>query len=89
MEHVRNELQHIILGNESPGQKSKLKKAQTFLRRNAEAGFYAKEEQHLKSKEAVELIVFARAEGLLYKPEIDESFFISAGAEQRVYRRPA
>jgi hypothetical protein len=85
MEHVKNELQHIILGNEPPGSKSKLKKAQAFLRRNAQAGFYAQEQQQLKSEEATQLIVYARAEDLLYKPEISEAYFISAGAEQRVY----
>jgi hypothetical protein len=86
MEHVKNELQHIILGNEPPGSKSKLKKAQAFLRQNAEAGFYAQEQHYLKSEEAAQLIVFAQAEDLLYQPEINEAFFISAGAEQSVYR---
>src|SRR5262245_40475183 len=85
MEHVKNELQHIILGNESPGSKSKLKKAQAFLRRNAQAGFSAQEQQQLKGEEAAQLIIYARAEDLLYKPEISETYFISAGAEQRVY----
>ncbi|HRP58257.1 hypothetical protein [Agriterribacter sp.] len=86
MEHVKNELQHIILGNESPGSKSKLKKAQAFLRRNAEAGFYDQEQQYLKSEEAAQLITFAQTEDLIYQPKINEAFFISAGAEQRVYR---
>lgn len=56
MEHVKNELQHIILGNESPGRESKLKKAQAFLRRNAQAGFYAEKQQFLKTEEAAYLI---------------------------------
>ncbi len=86
MNHVKNELQHIILGNEPPGSESKLKKAQTFLRGNAAAGFYAKEQQQLKSEETAQLVTFAKAEKLLYEPEIKEAFFISAGAEQRVYR---
>lgn len=86
MEHVKNELQYIILGNEPPGSKSKLQKAQAFLRRNAETGFYDQEQQYLKSEEAAQLIAFAQTEGLIYQPEINEAFFISAGAEQRVYR---
>lgn len=86
MEHVKNELQHIILGNEPPGSKSKLQKAQAFLRRNAEAGFYDQEQQYLKSEEAAQLTAFAQTEDLIYQPEINETFFISAGAEQRVYR---
>ena len=85
MNHVKNELQHIILGNESPGSKGKLKKAQTFLNRNAYAGFYTQKQQQLKSEEATQLVAFAKAEGLLYEPEISEAYFISAGAEQRVY----
>jgi hypothetical protein len=86
MEHVKNELQHIILGNEPFGSTSKLKKAQAFLRRNAETGFYAQEQQLIKSQEAAQLIIFGETENLLYQPEIDEANFISAGAEQRVYR---
>jgi len=70
----QDELQHIILGNEPSGSKSKLKKAQAFLRRNAEAGFYAQEQQHLKSEETAQLIAFAQANNLLYQPEINEAF---------------
>ena len=62
MEHVKNEIQYIIFGNEPPGSKSKLKKAQAFLRRNEEAGFYAQEQQYLKNEEAAQLIVFAQTE---------------------------
>ena len=68
MDHVRNELQHIILGNEPAGEKSKLKKVQAFLRANAEAGFYAQKHEHLKGEEAARLIAFAGIEDLLYKP---------------------
>lgn len=86
MKNIRDELQYIILGDESPGDAGKLKKTQNFLKRNAGAGIGAKKQEYLKSEEEAELISFARKENLFYTTEISEADFISAGAEQRVYR---
>lgn len=54
MKNIKDELQHIILGNEPFGNTGTLKKIQNFLRRNAEAGVNTQKKQHLKSEEEVE-----------------------------------
>jgi Serine/Threonine/Tyrosine Kinase found in polyvalent proteins len=86
MKKIKDELQHIILGNGSAGQTDHLKKVQLFLRRHEETGVAAQKKQRFKSEEASELLKFARAENLLYNLDICEADFIGAGAEQRVYR---
>ena len=86
MKDIKDELQHIILGDGPPGQTDYLKKTQVFLRRHAETNFAAQKQQRFKSEEATELLKFAKAEGILYRDEINEADFIAAGAEQRVYR---
>lgn len=86
MKDIKYELQNIILGDGPPGQPGELKKVQTFLRANAGTGITVEKQQYLKSKEAAALVVFAKAEKLLYEPAISEDNFISEGAEQRVYR---
>jgi hypothetical protein len=53
---------------------------------DAETSVYAKELQYLKSKETEAVLRFAEEEGLFYQEAINESDFISEGAEQRVYR---
>jgi hypothetical protein len=50
MKSIKDELQHIILGDEPPGQGSELKKTKTFLRGYAQASLNAQEQQHLKVK---------------------------------------
>jgi hypothetical protein len=52
MKNIKDELQHIILGDEPPGQRSALKKTQTFLRGYAETSCDTQKQQHIKSKEA-------------------------------------
>lgn len=86
MKNIKDELQHIILGDEQSGTGSALKTAQTFLRGYAQAGFDHQKKQYLKSKEAEAILAFANAENLFYGNEISESDFISEGAEQKVYR---
>ena len=86
MKNIKDELQHIILGDEQAGRTSQLKKVQTFLRANAETGIAIEKKQYFKSEEAAALVVFAQEEKLFYDPAIKESYFISEGAEQRVYR---
>jgi hypothetical protein len=86
MKNIKDELQHIILGDEPTGQASQLKKIQRFLRSNAETSFATEKQQRLKSEETALLIAFAEQNDIIYSPEIRESDFISEGAEQKVYR---
>ena len=86
MKNIKDELQHIILGDEQAGRTSQLKKVQTFLRRHAETSSATQNQKRFKGKEAAELINFARQEKLFYEQTISEKDFISSGAEQRVYR---
>ena len=86
MKSIKNELQHIILGDEPAGGTDQLKKAQSFLRANAEASLRAQKRKPFKSEETTALLKFAEKEGCAYSPEILKSDFISEGAEQRVYR---
>ncbi|HEY4326788.1 MAG TPA: hypothetical protein VGN20_22570 [Mucilaginibacter sp.] len=86
MRNIKDELQNIILGDESVGASGQLKKVQIFLRGNAETGVGTQNQQRLKSEEAAELIRFASREKHFYEPEIREDDFIASGAEQRVYR---
>ena len=52
MKNIKDELQHIILGDEPSGRGSALKKAQTFLRGYAETSCDTQKQQYVKSKEA-------------------------------------
>lgn len=58
MKSIKDELQHIIIGNGQDGQNSQLKKTQNFLRGNAVTGSKSKEQKHLKSEEESALINF-------------------------------
>jgi hypothetical protein len=64
MKNIKDELQHIILGDEQVGGTSQLKKTQTFLRRHAETGSSAQKQERFKGEEAAELINFAHREKL-------------------------
>lgn len=86
MKNLKNELQYIINGNGQIGDTSQLKKTQNFLRGNAQTGFGTEKQKPIKSEEESRLIAFAEQENLFYADEISEDDFISAGAEQRVYR---
>ena len=86
MKNVKDELQHIILGDEPIGQASQIKKIQHFLSSNAKTGVGTEKQQQFKAEETTALLTFAQQEGLLYTGTILESDFISEGAEQRVYR---
>ncbi len=86
MNNIKDELQHIIIGNGQVGDTSQLKKTQNFLRRNAETIAGTPQQKPLKSEEEIRLIEFAQKENLIYSDEISEGDFINAGAEQRVYR---
>jgi len=86
MKNIKDELRDIIIGNGSVGKTSQLKKIQNFLRRYAEASLRVEKQEYLKNEEEISLIAFAEQENLFYQAEILEEEFISAGAEQRVYR---
>lgn len=84
MEHIKDELQSIIIGNGQDGCTSQLKKIHDFLRGNEKTGSVPKKQKYLKSEEEQHLINFAQKEGLFYSNDISEDLFISEGAEQRV-----
>lgn len=86
MKNIKDELQNIIIGDGSLGSTSQLKEVQNFLRRNEKASIRSKKQKYLKSEETIGLINFAIEKKLLFLEEISEDNFISAGAEQRVYR---
>jgi hypothetical protein len=86
MKNVKDELQHIILGDESAGRTSQLKKTQSFLRANASSSGKLEKQQQLKSEETTALLNFAKNRKLFYEPAIRDIDFISEGAEQKVYR---
>lgn len=86
MKNIKDELQNIIIGDGSLGSTSQLKEVQNFLRRNEKASIRSKKQKYLKSEETIGLINFANEKKLLFLEEISEDNFISAGAEQRVYR---
>ena len=60
MKNVKDELQHIILGDEPVGRGNQLKKTQSFLRANEKTSFKLEKQQHLKSEETTALINFAK-----------------------------
>ena len=72
MKNIKDELQHIILGDEQAGRASQLKKVQTFLRRHAETSSATQNQKRFKSEETAELINFARHEKLFYEQTISE-----------------
>lgn len=85
MQNRNQELQNIICSDEPSGERSDLKKVQTFLRRHAQTGSDAQANQRLEGEEAV-LIAFAKAQSLFYSEVVSETDFVASGAEQRVYR---
>ena len=86
MTGIKNELQNIIFGNEQIGNAGKLKTAQNFLRRNAEIGYGSPDKKFIKREEEKHLLNFASVQNLFYSGEISEKYFITEGAEQKVYR---
>jgi hypothetical protein len=65
MKNIKDELQHIIFGDEQIGRTSQLKKIQTFLRRYAETSSSTQNQKRFKSEETAELINFVRYEKAL------------------------
>lgn len=86
MKYIRDELQNIIFGDGQTGHTSQLKKTQNFLRRNAEASGESENHKFFQRQEEINLKKFIQKENLFYPLDISDEDFISAGAEQRVYR---
>lgn len=86
MKYIKNELQHIIIGDGQVGSRSQLKKTQIFLRRYAQASENNQPEKYFKGQEEISLKRFAEEENLFYTQPISEDMFVASGAEQRVYR---
>jgi hypothetical protein len=85
MIEIKNELQHIIFGNEQIGNADKLKTVQNFLRGNAEICYGSQDKKSVKREEKEQLLNFASAQNLYYSGEISEEYFVAEGAEQKVY----
>ncbi|MGY3211493.1 hypothetical protein [Mucilaginibacter sp. HD30] len=60
MKNVKDELQHIVLGDEPIGQASQIKKIQRFLNTNAETGVGTEKQQQCKAEETTALLTFAK-----------------------------
>lgn len=86
MKNIKDELQHIILGDGPAGETNKLKKIQSFLRRHAETSFVSEKQQQFQGKETATILAYAADENLFYEQPINEIDFLAEGAEQRVYR---
>jgi len=86
MKKLRYELQNLIYGNGQESSACPIKKTQNFLRGYAETSRRTQNTKYSKTEEEVGLRNFILSENLLYTEEISENDFISAGAEQRVYR---
>ena len=86
MNHIKNELQNIILGDGQACGSGKLKKTQAFLRRNAQASKICQSEKSFKRQEEARLNIFAESENLIYEGAISASDYLTSGAEQHVYR---
>jgi len=81
MKNIKDELQHIILGDEPSGQGSAPKKTQTFLRGYAETSRDTQKQQCVKSKETEAILAFANCRFLfLFRTrrhiKITENFLI-------------
>lgn len=70
MKDIKDELQHIILGDGPPGKTDNLKKVQVFLRGHEETSVTTEKKQHFKDKEAAELLKFAETESLFYNMKL-------------------
>lgn len=86
MTNIKDELQHIILGDEQTGYTGKLKAIQSFLRGNAEIRYGSEKPKSIKREEEKHLINYAIAHNLFLSRELFKDNFVAEGAEQQVYR---
>lgn len=85
MKNIKNELQDLVLGNESIGHSESVKKAQIFLRRYAQANTNTSKEKHFKNQEEEALSDFLEEKGWDYQRPISQKNYLTEGAEQKVY----
>lgn len=81
---TKYELQNILSGKSSTSQDPIIQTICSYLRRSKRASPLAEEKHKFKSEEAARIISFAIEFDLIVS-DIDESDFISSGAEQKVY----
>ncbi len=84
LKQTRYELQNLISGKSASGYDSLIQAAARYLRGSEGTSTVAERKQHDKGKEAERLISFANAHNILIE-RIDESKFVSSGAEQKVF----
>ncbi len=80
----KNELQNVISGNAEVRHGKNIQSVSNYLRRKKVTNQKAEESEFLKDEEAKILIEFIN-ENKLWVESIDESKYISEGAEQKVY----
>lgn len=81
---IKHELQNILSGKSSSSHDALIQTITNYLRSGKRASPMAQEKHENKQKEAEKLINFAIKNNLLFD-NIDETKFISSGAEQKVY----
>lgn len=84
IKQTKHELQNIISGKSSDSHDAFIQAVTHYLRSGKRASAMAQEKHENKAKETESLIAFA-SKNNLFIAEIDESNFISSGAEQKVY----
>jgi len=86
MKGIKYELQNIILGNDPVGETDKIKTVQRFLRGNAEISGGSKKQKPVKKEEEKHLLTFCTTQHLWVTDTVYDDYFITEGAEQKVYR---
>jgi hypothetical protein len=81
---TKNELQNILSGKSSSSYDALIQTIASYLRSSERASPTSEEKHNNKEQETRKLIDFA-TENNLFLTNIDESNFISSGAEQKVY----
>lgn len=81
---TKYELQNILSGKSSSSHDAVIHSVTNYLRRGKKTSPLAEEKQQNKTEEKKRLIDFARQNNLFYQ-NINETHFISSGAEQKVY----
>lgn len=84
IKQTKYELQNILSGKSSASHDAFIQAAANYLRSGKRTSPMAKEKHENKVKEKEVLIQFAHHNDLFFG-DIDESKFISSGAEQKVY----
>lgn len=84
-ESTKYELQNIIEGDGFFGTATLIKTVQCFLRKNERTSKEHSQTKSFKEQEKDELICFIEENQLWYNKEINPIYYITEGAEQKVY----